>query len=159
VNDGYFGNPSNSDFGQILLNAGLPSNCFAGNTAPSGSAPANLEQVQPTCGVTTTSTNADSDLLSQVLCDSGFGSCPAGATYPKATGVTLIPVPAGLPTMPNPCRGVPANAWCPAGSGASGGSGGSALPGRHDAGSGTGEGTPSGHGVAVSAPSRSRQPV
>jgi hypothetical protein len=132
VNDGYFGNPSNADFGQILLNTGIPSNCFAGNTAATAStsatsAPANLEQLQPTCGVITTTTNADSDLLSQVLCDTGFGGCPAGAMYPKATGVALIPLPANLPTMPNPCQGVPVNRWCSAGSG---GSSASALPNR-----------------------------
>ncbi len=115
VHDGYFGNPSNSDFGQIVLNTGIPSNCFSGNDAPEGSAPANLEQLQPTCGALTTSTNSDSDLLGQVLCDTGFGSCPAGAVYPKATGVILAPVPTDLPTMPNPCQGVPANAWCPRG--------------------------------------------
>ena len=91
VNDGYFANPSNSDFGQIVLNTGIPSNCFSGNDAPAGSAPANLEQLQPTCGVPITSTNSDNTLLGQVLCDTGFGSCPAGATYPKATGVVLIP--------------------------------------------------------------------
>jgi hypothetical protein len=159
VNDGYFGNPSNSDFGQIVLNTGLPSNCFAGNTAPSGSAPANLEQVQPTCGVTTTSTNADSDLLGQVLCDTGFGSCPAGAMYPKATGVALIPLPAGLPTMPNPCRGVPANAWCPAGSGSSGSSGSSALRSQPGATSGTPGVPAAAQDLARGGPSRSRPPA
>jgi hypothetical protein len=25
----------------------------------------------------------------------------------------MKPVPAALPTMPNPCQGVPQNAWCP----------------------------------------------
>ena len=29
--DGYYGNPSNSDYGQIVYNAGQPQNCFAGN--------------------------------------------------------------------------------------------------------------------------------
>ena len=24
----------------------------------------------------------------------------------------MHPLPTGLPTMPNPCAGVPANAWC-----------------------------------------------
>ena len=48
--DGYFGNPSNSDFGQITLDGNQPQNCFAGNIAPNGSAPADLEQVQPACG-------------------------------------------------------------------------------------------------------------
>jgi hypothetical protein len=124
VNDGYFGNPSNADFGQILLNTGLASNCFSGNvmssgagvamstTAPASSAPIGLEQLQPKCGVKTTTLNSDSGLLGQVLCDSGFGTCPSGAVYPKVTAVTMAPLPANLPTMPNPCRGVPKNAWC-----------------------------------------------
>ena len=122
VNDGSFGNPSNADFGQIVVHAGLPSNCYADNTAPRGSAPPNLEQLQPTCGVTTTTTNSDNTLLAQVECDSRLAPCPAGANYPSQTGVHLAPLPGGLPTMANPCTGVPSNAWCP-----SGGSTGSSL--------------------------------
>lgn len=112
IHDGYYGNPSNADFGQILLHHGLPSNCFAANNAPAGSAPPNLEQLQPICGVTTTSTNTDPDLLAQVECDTGIGSCPPGSKYPPKNGVHLIPLPA-LPTMADPCTGVPENAWCP----------------------------------------------
>jgi hypothetical protein len=122
VNDGSLGNPSNADFGQIVLHAGLPSNCYADNTAPRGSAPPNLEQLQPTCGVTTTTTNSDNTLLAQVECDSRLAPCPAGANYPSQTGVHLTPLPGGLPTMADPCAGVPSNAWCP-----SGGSSGSSL--------------------------------
>ena len=50
---------------------------------------------------------------------------PAPAGHPGAddgvggadarTGVVMHPLPKGIPTMPNPCAGVPANAWCPAG--------------------------------------------
>ena len=70
VNHGYYANPSNSDFGQIVLHTGLPLNCFTDDTALGGSAPANLEQLQPVCGVTTTTTtNGDSTLLGQVECD------------------------------------------------------------------------------------------
>ncbi len=124
THNGYFGNPTNSDFGQITLGTGEPRNCFSGNAAPNGSAPANLEQVQPTCdGTLTTAANSGGALLGQVLCDTGFGSCPAGANYPKIqTAVTMRPLPTSLPTMSNPCAGVPANPWCPSGS-----SGGSAL--------------------------------
>jgi hypothetical protein len=113
--NGYFGNPSNSDYGQIVFTAGKPRNCFAGNTAPNGSAPPGLEVSQPTCGPVTTAADTGGPLEAQVLCDTGFGSCPAGATYPKHTGVVMHPLPAGLPTMPDPCSGVPANAWCPGG--------------------------------------------
>ena len=100
--NGYFGNPSNSDYGQITLDAGQPQNCFAGNVAPDGSAPTDLEQIQPVCGKTTKAANTGGALLGQVLCDTGFGTCPAGSTYPVRTGVVMHPLPADLPTMPNP---------------------------------------------------------
>jgi hypothetical protein len=113
--NGYFGNTGNADYGQITLDANQPQNCFAGNTAPNGSQPSDLEQTQPTCGKLTTSANTGGPLLAQVLCDTGFGSCPAGVAYPVRTEVTMHPLPTGIPTMPDPCTGVPANAWCPAG--------------------------------------------
>ncbi len=113
--NGFFGNPSNADYGQITLNAHQPQNCFAGNVAPSGGVPADLEQTQPTCGAPTAAANTGGPLLAQVLCDTGFGSCPAGAHYPPATTVVMHPLPGNLPTMPDPCQGVPANPWCPNG--------------------------------------------
>jgi hypothetical protein len=118
--DGWFHNPSNSDFGQITLFAGEPQNCFAGNKDPQGSAPSNLEKTQPTCGATTKSNNTGGALFGQVLCDTGFGACASGMHYPKVTGkVVMKPLPKGLPTMPNPCSGVPANPWCPKSHGSS----------------------------------------
>ena len=87
-------------------------------TLRAGSAPPNLEQLQPTCGVTSTSTNSDNTLLAQVECDTRLATCPPGATYPPQTGVHLAPLPADLPTMTNPCSGVPTNAWCSASSSA-----------------------------------------
>ena len=116
TNDGFFGNPTNADFGQIVLNSGLPSNCYANNTAPLGSAPANLEQLQPTCGVKSTATNLDGTLVAQVECDTRLAACPTGSNYPPQTGVHLEPMPHGLPTMANPCAGVPTNVWCPSSS-------------------------------------------
>jgi hypothetical protein len=115
--NGFFGNPSNSDFGQITLFGGQPRDCFAHNYAPDGSAPSNLEQIQPTCGPLSKGANTGGPLLAQVLCDTGFGSCPAGAHYPTPGKVILTSVPSSLPTMPNPCSGVPVNKWCPAGTG------------------------------------------
>jgi hypothetical protein len=115
TNNGFFKNPSNSDFGELTLNSGQPSNCYRGNTEPNGTSPANLQQTHPTCGVTTTSTDLGSDLLGQVLCDTGNGPCSSGMVYPQVTKVTMHPVPAGLPSMSNPCEGVPANAWCSGG--------------------------------------------
>ena len=116
VHDGFFGNPTNADFGQIVLHAGLPSNCYAVNDAPKGAAPPFLEILQPTCGVPSKATNLDSALVSQVECDSGLASCPAGTHYPAKSGVRLEPLPGELPTMADPCAGVPSNAWCASGS-------------------------------------------
>ena len=115
--NGSFGNPSNSDFGQIIYSSGQPRNCFAGNIAPNGSVPSDLEQTQPTCGPITPAANLGGPLFDQVVCDSGIiaGACPPGAHYPQHTGVVMHPLPRGLPTMPNPCAGVPANPWCPDG--------------------------------------------
>ncbi|HUA96451.1 MAG TPA: hypothetical protein VMB82_13115 [Acidimicrobiales bacterium] len=112
--NGFFGNPSNGDYGQIVLYSGGPMNCYGGNTAPDGSAPANLQTTQPlaTCGQPMKAANDGGTLLGQALCDTGFGSCPAGASYPKRAKVVMHPLPQ-LSTMPNPCKGVPANAWCP----------------------------------------------
>jgi hypothetical protein len=115
VHDGFYGNPSNADYGQIVLHSGLPSNCYADNTAPLGSAPANLAQLQPKCGVKSSAANLDDTLVTQVECDTRLAPCPAGANYPPQTGVQLERFPEGLPTMADPCAGVPANAWCTSG--------------------------------------------
>ncbi len=112
--NGYFGNPGNADYGQIIFNAGQPQNCFRGNVAPNGSAPPNLEQKYKVCGPITKTNNTGGPLFAQVLCDTGLGTCPAGAKYPQATTVVMHRLPR-LATMPNPCKGVPANAWCKAG--------------------------------------------
>jgi hypothetical protein len=112
--NGFFGNPSNSDYGQITLFGKEPQNCYRGNNAPDGSAPKNLAKVQKKCGVKTKAGNTGGPLFAQVLCDTGLASCPKGAHYPRPNGtVVLKPLPIGLPTMPNPCQGVPANPWCP----------------------------------------------
>lgn len=113
--NGFFGNPSNGDFGQITLYGNQPSNCYVGNTAPNGSTPADLQQTQPKCGVTTTAANTGGALLAQALCDTGNAPCGADMVYPQPTAVVMHPLPKGLPTMPDPCSGVPANPWCSGG--------------------------------------------
>jgi hypothetical protein len=110
--NGSFGNPSNGDYGLLALNAGSPSNCFSGNQAPNGSTPTDLENSHATCGITTTAAVTPYDLLVQIPCDTNFGSCPTGSSYPRATGVVMHPLPPNLPSMSNPCDGVPANDWC-----------------------------------------------
>jgi hypothetical protein len=115
THDGYFGNQSNADFGQIVISGGGSQNCFAGNSAPTGSSPAGLEESQPTCNGAIAVSDTGGALLGEVLCDTGFGACPAGSEYPQLTVITMPRVPADLPSMPNPCQGVPANPWCPGG--------------------------------------------
>jgi hypothetical protein len=120
--NGGYGNPTNGDFGQITLTTGGGQNCYGGNIAPAGFTPPDLEQTQPpsSCGVPTTGPNTGGPLFQQVLCATGFASqlppplndC-TGAVYPTPTTPSIITtVPGNLPTMPNPCQGVPANAWC-----------------------------------------------
>ena len=113
--NGFFGNPSNADFGQIVIDAGAPRNCFAGNSAPDGSAPSGLELLQPSCNGSIGDANDGGPLLGEVLCDTGFGACPAGDQYPQLTTVVMHPLPPALPTMADPCAGVPRNPWCPGG--------------------------------------------
>ena len=93
-----------TDFGQIVLHSGLPSNCYADNTAPAGSTPPNLEQLQPTCGVTATTTNCDNTLVTQVECDPRLAPCPAGAQYPAQTGVQLRTVARRIADHGQPLR-------------------------------------------------------
>jgi len=114
-NNGFFKNPSNGDYGQLVLNTNKPSNCFVGNVAPNGSAPPNLETLYPVCGVNRAAANTGGPLLAQVLCDTNFGVCPAGASYPALTKVVMHPLPTNLTSMPNPCAGVPDNAFCTGG--------------------------------------------
>jgi hypothetical protein len=122
AHNGSFGNPTNGDFGQITLFSGEGQNCFGGNSAPGGFTPSNLEQAQPpsSCGFKTTASNTGGELFTQVVCDTGFAavlglSC-AGAIYPTpSTPPTMTNVPNNLPSMPNPCQGVPNNAWCEGG--------------------------------------------
>ena len=75
-------------------------------------------------------------MVAQVECDSRLAPCPAGSNYPAQTGVRLQALPKGLPTMADPCAGVPSNPWCP-----SGGSGSALGPPRGSRGGG-------GHGHA-----------
>lgn len=112
-NNGFFGNATNGDFGELAWNKGEPSDCFANNTAPDGSYPTDLEKTHTTCGAITTDSQTG-DLLFQVGCDTGALPCQAGMKYPKiTTNVVMRPLPtANLPTMPNPCDGVPSNLWC-----------------------------------------------
>ena len=132
--NGFFGNPGNADFANLIAGGGRPVNCFSGNVrvdaslshvlGPATSANAEAghpEQTPSTCGTLSPSaglfgTNTDVNLAVQLECDAGLlsGSACSSAHYPRATAVVMQPLP-HLPSMPNPCAGAPANLWCPKG--------------------------------------------
>jgi hypothetical protein len=125
TNNGYYGNPSNGDFAELTLLGGNPINCYSGNTDTGGtltSSPANLQTTNAQCGtVTAASSTGDGNtpFLLQAACDTealgpGVGCLPGTPGYPRATKVVMHRLPRNLPTMPNPCKGVPANPWCSA---------------------------------------------
>ena len=126
--NGTLGNPSNADFGNLLIGGHEAVNCFSGNTdgagaATNGNALDGFPQQTPTsCGTKTPKSgllggNTDLTMLIQVECDAGVlsgGGC-ANAHYPQPTAVVMDPLPS-LASMPNPCVDVPANLWCRGGS-------------------------------------------
>jgi len=118
--DGFFGNLTNGDLATwgLLPQSATPRNCFFGNAAPGGkltSEPAHIQRPSvdgPPCSQRGTS--IDHALLGQLICASGatgLGPCPPGSHYPKQTTIVMAPLP-HLPTMPDPCAGVPRNAYC-----------------------------------------------
>jgi hypothetical protein len=129
-NNGFFGNPTNGDLGWVNTEPDA-TNCFSGNRDVDGnftSAPANVQQNYPSCNgqAVDTASNPQSDqFLDEVACDSqinfnGLAPVPCSPTdnYPRMTQINngLHPLPPAreLPTMANPCHGVPANPWCTA---------------------------------------------
>jgi hypothetical protein len=122
LGNGSFGNGTNGDLANAALD--YPSNnCFAGNVdLKSGqptSALANLQNkaVAGTCGAAWIGpVDQEFSLFTQVLCDTygpASGVCSSVNQYPTQTGVTLLPI-AREAEMPDPCKGVPPNSWCPA---------------------------------------------
>ena len=113
--NGFFKNPTNSDFAELTLSNHVV-NCFSKNVAPDGSYLPNLAKTEKSCTGKVVGGNAVAAqaLYFQALCDTGLGTCPAGSHYPTHGAVKLHALPK-LPSMPNPCKGVPANAWCKAG--------------------------------------------
>ena len=141
--NGSFGNPTNGDFAAVNLEPG-PTDCYSGNTEAGGGAlttsPPDLELLFPKCTGSTVAPDANAVFADEVACDSesisigpvqGGMVCPPGANYPRRTGVVMHPLPgatasagglpalenpssADLPSMPDPCAGVPANPWCAA---------------------------------------------
>jgi hypothetical protein len=122
--DGSFGNPTNGDFEELNFQSGNPNDCFSGNTDSSGHLDTGsqaLETAYPSCSGNQAAANTNGPFLSQVLCDSGdeiggVSACVPSDHYPRVTsiknGLHALPAKSKLPTMPNPCKGVPKNPWC-----------------------------------------------
>jgi hypothetical protein len=124
ANNGGFKNPSNGDIGEVATAEPKQLiNCWHGNVEEGGGEPTSEPKaIQTTHG---TCSNPDiggetvaSTLGTQAACDSRLlAECPSvpGEEYPRTT-VKLLPLSRmreRSPTMPNPCAGVPYNAWCP----------------------------------------------
>jgi hypothetical protein len=131
--NGGYGNPTNGDVGDISHvppeDPSAPANCWHDNKDTNGTlttAPATLETTSSKCGQAGGYPDPAEDavLVAEVSCDSQllFNCAPpqgVPAQYPQTTKVVLKPLPKET-TMPDPCKGVPANPWC--GGSTSGGS-------------------------------------
>ena len=126
--NGFFGNPTNGDIGAGNLEPG-PTDCFGGNVEVGGAAvttsPPLAQSLYPSCTGATVPPDLNAPFLQQAACDSeainigpvtGGQACLPTDNYPRRTEVEMPPLPDAslLPSMPDPCQGVPANAWCPA---------------------------------------------
>jgi hypothetical protein len=113
--NGFFGNPSNGDTGEIS-DPHTPGNCYQANTDPSGftSDPPLAQTTHADCGAPNSGESVGSPLSGQVICDTQLlAPCPAtpGFEYPRQTKV-VMPALRRQPEMPDPCKGVPSNPWC-----------------------------------------------
>jgi hypothetical protein len=127
--NGAYGNRTNGDIGLTNFFANEPTDCFSHNKDTGGklsSAPSNIQQMYPTCqgnmAQPSASTPGGAMFTEEVACDAtvsvgpaGKAPCAPGDHYPRRKKIVMHPLPprSELPTMPNPCRGVPANPWCP----------------------------------------------
>ncbi len=115
-NNGSYGNVTNGDIGDIA-DQHDPGNCFHDNTNTAGdltTAPADLQTAAGSCGQANAGAGLTSDLSLQVICATeAFGPCPPtpGKSYPRLTALDL-PIMTPQVSMPDPCAGVPSNAWC-----------------------------------------------
>jgi hypothetical protein len=123
--NGFFKNPTNGDVAVTNLLPG-PADCFGGNVEEGGGAPTtsppDLQALYPNCTGALTLPDLNPLFLDEVACDSesitigpikGAEICLPGTYYPRRTSVIMHPLPSGLPSMQDPCSGVPANSWCP----------------------------------------------
>jgi hypothetical protein len=117
--NGFFGNPSNGDIGVATVPHN-PGNCFSKDHVPDGTDPAMIESnplFAPSKGMCTKPNLGDFPVVgAQAVCATQLiAPCPGapGAKYPRSKKRFRLPKPPHLPSMPNPCAGVPRNPWCP----------------------------------------------
>jgi hypothetical protein len=132
--NGFFGNPTNGDIA-VTSTFPDPTDCFHGNTDKKGltTTPPNAQKTYPKCNGKTVppydSNPQSAQFTEEVACDStldlplaGKAPCSPSDHYPRTNykkihnGLHGLPPARELPTMPNPCQGVPRNPWCPGGS-------------------------------------------
>jgi len=126
--NGDYGNPTNGDIGLTNFFPNEPNDCFRGNRDKAGltTAPSNAQQMYPKCQGNMTMpsdmTPGGATFTEEVACDAtlplptvGKAPCAPGDHYPRRKRVIMHPLPPAskLRSMPNPCKGVPANPWCP----------------------------------------------
>jgi hypothetical protein len=111
--NGSYKNPTNGDI-VLFASQHNPGNCFNGNTDPNGltSDPMNI-QSSPFNPCGQMNGNGDAAALGQLACATKLGPCPPGTKYPGPARTFTLAMPPRQQTMPNPCAGVPTNAWCP----------------------------------------------
>ena len=119
--NGGYGHVSNGDIGEVA--AAEPAqkiDCWHGNTGEglSGEPTSEPKAIQKTHGTCSEKDiggeSLASPLAAQATCDSQLlAECPGapGVSYPREE-TKMMPLPKE-PSMPNPCIGVPFNAWCP----------------------------------------------
>jgi hypothetical protein len=111
--NGGYRNPTNGDIG-LVAEQHDPGNCFYGNADPAGltSDPPGIQSppYNP-CGQA--NGNLDPSAVAQLTCALKLAPCPPGTRYPKPARRFKLHRPPRQPTMRNPCKGVPANPWCP----------------------------------------------
>jgi hypothetical protein len=120
AHNGSYGHATNGDIAQANFLSGNPNNCYRGNTDPRGvrTSPTGLERTYPACTGAPAAANTNVPLVVEVLCGNEGAlvgvniGCPGGKAYPARTRVDMHALPKNLKTMPDPCSGVPANAWC-----------------------------------------------
>jgi hypothetical protein len=143
-NNGSYGNPTNGDIAALNLLPGA-TDCFGGNVEEGGAdvttSPGDAQSLYPACDGGIGVPNPNPLFLDEVACDSGSASLaglstntvcvPGESNYPRQSKIVMHALPgarrrhgrpaienpatARLQTMRNPCAGVPANPWCPAG--------------------------------------------